>query len=64
MEVKRPSRSIEQWYERAVNLDRHWRESRWEKERLRRRREIGALAQRVNISVAASKIQEQWMPQP
>ena len=23
-----PLRSIEQWYERAVNLDRHWRESR------------------------------------
>ena len=26
MEVERPSMSIEQWYERAVNLDRHWRE--------------------------------------
>jgi len=23
METERPSRSIEQWYERAINLDRH-----------------------------------------
>ena len=28
IETKCPPRSIEQWYERAVNLDRHWRESK------------------------------------
>jgi len=32
IEAKWPPRNIEQWYERAVNLDRHWRESRREKE--------------------------------
>jgi len=28
--------SIEQWYERAVNLDRNWRESKRDEKRLRR----------------------------
>ena len=28
IEVERPSRSIEQWFERITNLDMHWRESR------------------------------------
>ena len=28
IEVERPSRSIEQWFERITNLDTHWRESR------------------------------------
>ena len=40
MKAKRPSRSIEQWYKRAVNLDRHWRESRKKEKRLRERREM------------------------
>jgi len=40
MKAKRPSRSIEQWCKRAVNLDRHWRESRRKKKRLRERREV------------------------
>ena len=38
MEVEYLSRSIEQWYKRVTNLDKHWRESRQEEERLRRRR--------------------------
>ncbi len=33
MEAERPSRSIEQWYEKVVDLDRHWEESRQEEER-------------------------------
>ena len=46
MEAERQPASIEQWYERAVNLDRNWRESRREEKRLRRRRKQGRLAPR------------------
>jgi len=38
IEVKRHLRIIDQWYEHATNLDKHWRESRKEEERLRERR--------------------------
>ena len=34
MELENPLTSIEQWYRRATVLDRNWRESRREKERL------------------------------
>jgi len=37
MEAERPPTSIDQWYECATNLDRHWKESRREEERLRGR---------------------------
>ena len=35
MEAKRPPTSIEQWYKYATNLNRHWRESRREENRVR-----------------------------
>jgi len=35
IEAERPPTNIEQWYERATNFDRHWRESKREEERLR-----------------------------
>ena len=35
MEMENPPASIEQWYRRATALDRNWRESRREEERLR-----------------------------
>ena len=35
MEAENPPASIEQWYRRAIALDRNWRESRREEERLR-----------------------------
>jgi len=38
MEVENPPASIEQWYRRAMALDRNWRESRREEERLRGRK--------------------------
>jgi len=38
MEVENPPTSIEQWYRRATALDRNWRESRREKERLRKKK--------------------------
>ena len=37
IEIERSSKIIEQWYERVTNLDKHWRESRQEAERLRGR---------------------------
>jgi len=37
MEVENPPASIEQWYRRAMALDRNWRESRREEERLRKK---------------------------
>ena len=36
IEAERPPTSIEQWYKCAINLDRHWKESKREKERIRR----------------------------
>jgi len=40
MEAENPPASIEQWYRRATALDRNWRESRREKERLKKK-EVG-----------------------
>ena len=39
MEAKNQPGSIEQWYRRAMALNRNWRESRREKERLRKRKD-------------------------
>ena len=39
MEVENPLTSIENWYRRAMALDRNWRESRREEERLKGKRE-------------------------
>jgi len=41
MEVENPPASIEQWYRRATALNRNWRESRREEERLRKRETEG-----------------------
>jgi len=41
MEAENQPASIEQWYKRATALDRNWRESRQEEERLRRKKEMG-----------------------
>jgi len=40
MEAENPPTSIKQWYRRATALDRNWRESRREKERLRGKKEM------------------------
>ena len=39
MEAENQPGSIEQWYRRATALDRNWRESRREEERLKGRKE-------------------------
>jgi len=53
MEVENLPASIEQWYKRAMALNRNWRESRREEERLRGKKEVAGGApkqkQRQNI---------------
>ena len=44
MEAENPPTSIENWYRRATALDRNWRESRREEERLRGKKEPGGEA--------------------
>jgi len=46
MEVENPPTSIENWYRRATALDRNWRESRREEERLRGKKETGGGGQK------------------
>ena len=41
MEAENQPGSIEQWYKRVTALNRNWRESRREEERLREKKEIG-----------------------
>ena len=43
MEAENPLTSIKQWYRRTMALDRNWRESRKEEERLRGRKEGGGV---------------------
>ena len=40
MEAENQPVSIKQWYKRAMTLDRNWRESKREEERLRDKKEI------------------------
>ena len=56
MESKNPLGSIEQWYKRATALDRNWRESKREEEKLREKRETGGGAPKQE--------QRQNMPRP
>ena len=49
MESECSLKSIEQWYKRVTNLDRHWIKSKQEKERLRDRKKIKAQVLRANI---------------
>ena len=46
MEAENPPASIEQWYRRATALDRNWRESRREEERLKKKEVGGKQEQR------------------
>ena len=41
MEVENPLASIEQWYQKAMALDRNWRESRREEDRLKKKEVVG-----------------------
>jgi len=41
IEAENPLASIKQWYKMVMALDRNWRESRREEERLRGKKETG-----------------------
>ena len=56
MEAENPLTSIEQWYRRAMALDRNWRESRREEERMRGKKET--------MGGAPKQEQRQILPQP
>jgi len=53
MEAENPLFSMEQWYRRVTALDRNWRESRREEERLKRKKKVagGALKQEQKQSL-------------
>jgi len=67
MESENPPSSIEQWYRRATALDRNWRESRREEERLRGKKEQGGGApkqeQRQNLPRPLVWQRRQLLPQ-
>ena len=54
MEAENPPTSIEQWYRRAMALDRNWRESRREEERLRKKK----------VGEGTQKQERQSLPRP
>ena len=56
MEAENPPTSIENWYRRATALDRNWRESRREEERLRGKKET--------MGGAPKQEQRQNLPRP
>jgi len=56
MEAENPPASIEQWYRRAMALDRNWRESRRQEERLQGKKET--------MGGAPKQEQRQSLPRP
>jgi len=65
MEVENPLASIEQWYKRATALDRNWRESRREEERLQGKKEVGGGGQKQERqSLPRSLVWQRRQPLP
>ena len=62
MEVENPPTSIKQWYRRVTALDRNWRESRKEEERLRKK-EVGGGVQKQSLPRPLVWQRRQPMPQ-
>ena len=57
MEAENQPGSIEQWFKRAIALDKNWRESKREEQRLRgKKKNNGALAPRLNIQETPRQI--------
>jgi len=65
MEVENPPTSIENWYRRAMALDRNWRESRREEERLRKKEGGGVQKQEQKTSLPRPLVwqRRQQLPQ-
>jgi len=63
MEAENPATSIEQWYRRATALDRNWRESRREEERMRKK-EVGGGKQEQRQSLPRPLVWQRRQPLP
>ena len=63
MEAENPPTSIEQWYRRATALDRNWRESRREEERLKKK-EVGGGKQESRQILPRSLVWQKRQPLP
>ena len=63
MKAENPPASIEQWYRRATVLDRNWRESRREEERLRKK-EVGGGKQEQRQSLPRPLVWQKRQPLP
>ena len=64
METENPLSSIEQWYRRATALDRNWRESRREEERLRKKEVGGGVQKQERQSLPQSLVWQRRQPLP
>ena len=64
MESENPPTSIEQWYRRAMALDRNWRESRREEERLRKKEGGGVQKQEQRTSLPRPLVWQRKQPLP
>jgi len=64
MEAENPPTSIEQWYRRATALDRNWRESRKEEERLRKKEMGGGGPKQEKQSLLRPLVWQRRQPLP
>ena len=64
MEAENPPTSIEQWYRRATALDRNWRESRREEERLRKKEVGGGTQKQERQSLPRPLVWQRRQPLP
>jgi len=64
MEAENPPASIEQWYRRTTALDRNWRESRREEERLRKKEVEGGGPKQERQSLSRPLVWQRRQPLP
>jgi len=64
MEAENPPTSIEQWYRRATALNRNWRESRREEERLRGKKEQGGVQKQERQNLPQPLVWQRRQPLP
>ena len=64
MEAENPLTSIENWYRRAMALDKNWRESRREEERLRKKEGGGVQKQEQRTSLPRPLVWQRRQPLP
>jgi len=64
MELENPLTSIEQWYRRATALDRNWRESRREEERLKKKEVGGEVPKQERQSLPRLLVWQRRQPLP